>query len=174
MSLAGWETSRRFESNGDVNGDVTSAATVQLLNPVDLALAARPGREIVSLNQHTAYTEPVRPHNARADKCWVWYDERDKPHYVAVLDYKKLGTIVEGEFGKAILPPGTDHRWQVHRMFERGRHTLFKDNSAILMKQATNYANQYSTRYVAFFGWNCLILLYLVDAEENNGGLGAM
>ncbi|KAM6535576.1 hypothetical protein FALCPG4_005130 [Fusarium falciforme] len=49
--------------------------------------------------------------------------------------------------------------------------TLFSHNSNILLKQAVNYCSQYETKYIAFFDWDSLLLIYLEDAEGNNGGI---
>lgn len=160
--LASWEETRRLL----VEADVSDASAVQLMNPVDLAISAGHAGQISDLNQH--FVQTTSPHSARADKCWVWYKD-GRPNYFAVLDYKKVGTVVDEEFLSAISPPGQPLEVSVAQSIDSGGSS-FRGNSRILVKQAVNYAKQYGTRYVAFFDWNCLVLLFLEDQEGLVGG----
>ncbi|KAH7019785.1 hypothetical protein EDB80DRAFT_820402 [Ilyonectria destructans] len=168
-NLASWEETRELR----VEADVGDAAAVHLMNPVDLAISATYPGYIASLNEHAVYTErftnnPVPA--ARADKCWLWYDDREVPTYFAVLDYKKAGTIQAREFAKALIPPGQPYEVSLRAKFDTENESLFLDNSHILLKQAVNYANRYATKYVAFFDWNVLALLVLEDQQLGDGG----
>ncbi|KAF7557073.1 hypothetical protein G7Z17_g892 [Cylindrodendrum hubeiense] len=164
--LASWENIRYL----DVEGDVGDAAAVHLINPVDLALSAGHDSDIRSLNQHTVKADHVGLHNARADKCWAWYDRHEIPTYFAVLDYKKIGTIQENEFTMALAPARQSFQANVDQAFGLRAETFFEKNSYILLKQAVNYADQYNTRYIAYFDWRCLVLLHLTQANESDGG----
>ncbi|KAH6974731.1 hypothetical protein EDB80DRAFT_880231 [Ilyonectria destructans] len=159
--LATWEDTRKFR----VEADVSDASAVQLMNPVDLAISVGHAGQIHDLNQHVVH-DTESSHSARADKCWVWYRD-GRPNYFAVLDYKKVGTLIDGEFFAAMPPPGQPHEVSIAQ--SRGV-SYFDGNSYILLKQAVNYADQYGTRYVAFFDWNCLVLLFLEEQEELDGG----
>lgn len=161
--LASWEDTRELL----VEADVTDVSAVHLMNPVDLAISAGHVGRISDLNQHSVQTESL--HSARAEKCWVWYRD-GHPNYFAVLDYKKVGTVIDQEFFAAMPPPGQRHEVSVAQLYDARRVSYFGGNSETLLKQAVNYAEQYGTRYVAFFDWNCLVLLFLEEQEELVGG----
>lgn len=143
-----------------VEGDVSDASSPQLINPVDLALDARHPREIITLNQHLV-------DNARSDKCWCRHT-REGLITFAAFDYKRPGVIRKKEIEAAFVQQELYDR-HVISMQQVGSY--FKGNSFILLKQAVNYANRYKTKYVAFFDWVTLLLIFLGDQEENSGGI---
>ncbi|KAK4175901.1 hypothetical protein QBC36DRAFT_378940 [Triangularia setosa] len=53
-------------------------------------------------------------------------------------------------------------------MNDSGEMTYFEKNPLILLKQAAAYAISYSTRYVALFDWNTLILIHFKDLSVVN------
>lgn len=136
------------------------ASAVHLINPVDLALSTWHPNEIVSLNQHTSGT-------ARVDKCWLRRIPGGTRPFAA-LDYKKAGVIREDEYQEALRDPANYQQLANHAW---GTDSSFTGNSAILLKQGVNYANQYETKYIAFFDWNSLLLLVLTDQEGTSGGM---
>lgn len=154
--LASWEDTRELR----VEADVADAAAAHLINPVDLALSARHPGEITCLNQH-----PITP-TVRADKCWLWGPPENDVAF-AVLDYKRAGVIRASEIEMAFVPP-EQYAWYEEAVLRDG--SRFAGNAWILLKQAVNYADQYETRYIAFFDWNTLLLLVLADQEGPTGG----
>lgn len=154
--LATWEETRNLQ----LEADVSDAAAVQLINPVDLALSAHHPRQVYQLNQETVAAL------VRADKNWHRLLDGGTLRF-AVLDYKRPGVIRPKEFTQALFRPE-----QLARQLSRAGKitTLFSLNSQILLKQAVNYSYQYQTKYIAFFDWEYLLLIYLNDAEESNGG----
>ncbi|OAA62533.1 hypothetical protein SPI_04073 [Niveomyces insectorum RCEF 264] len=159
--LASWEDGRYF----DVEGDVVSAAGIQLMNPVDLALCAQWPTELRFFHEHTALTVDGGS-QVRADRVWVLRDgsETNNPDYIAVLDYKRVGTIRPSEFRSACMS------WNGFVSGTHGYGSRFAENASILMKQAVSYAHKYNTKYIALFDWDCLVLLVLANAEDNWGG----
>ncbi|RTE73953.1 hypothetical protein BHE90_011615 [Fusarium euwallaceae] len=158
--LATWEETRSLR----LEADVSDASALQLINPVDLALSAHHPRQIFQLNQEVVDGDGGR---ARADKTW---HQRLDPHTrrFAVLDYKRPGVIKPEEFNHALY--GQEQLAQ--RISAAGEiSTLFSANSNILLKQAVNYSLQYETKYIAYFDWDTLLLIYLQDAEDINGGI---
>lgn len=153
--LASWEPTRQLL----VEADVSDAAALQLINPVDLALSAHHPGEIVSLNQHIVGT-------ARSDKCWYRCTPRGNKFF-AVLDYKRPAVIRNWEFEEAMTNMDR-YDQMVYKVQQSGR--LFEGNSEILLKQAVNYADQYQTKYIAFFDWDMLLLLVMADQEGISGG----
>ncbi|KAF4459739.1 fic DOC family [Fusarium albosuccineum] len=155
-ALASYETTRQLR----LEADVADAAAVHLINPIDMAISSyRPG-SVISLNQHTVGT-------ARTDKCWLFNGSEEVPF--AVLDYKRPGIIREKEFAKAFVLP--QHTGTYSRRVTQMRRRCFVGNSETLLKQAVNYSDQYQTKYVALFDWQCLLLLVLEQREGFNGGL---
>ncbi|RSL53802.1 hypothetical protein CEP54_010215 [Fusarium duplospermum] len=125
-----------------VEADVSDAAAPQLINPVDIAFAAYHPKEIYHLNQDT-----VR---------------------IAMLDYKRPGVIRFDKFTQACCTPD-EFNQRIARL-DDDNPTDFEGNAEILLKQAVNYASQYKTKYIAFFDWETLVLIYLENAEKRNGG----
>lgn len=83
----------------------------------------------------------------------------------AILEYKSYGTISPQEFENAKLTR------QVHGPWVADRHVCrFDDKSGILMKQAVHYAYSFGTKYVALFDFRTLVLLYMKDLQDNDGG----
>ncbi|KAJ4316479.1 hypothetical protein N0V84_007835 [Fusarium piperis] len=157
--LAAWEETRTLRNEADVS----DAATPQLINPVDLALAAEHPKEIFLLNQDIIQEEMTI--KARVDKSWHRRLPGGGDVRFALLDYKRPGVIRHKEFAKACCNP---NNFRLARL--DGDDTEFEDNAEILLKQAVNYSHQYKTEYVAFFDWDTLLLIYLGDVENFDGG----
>ncbi|KAL2689403.1 hypothetical protein Neosp_003456 [[Neocosmospora] mangrovei] len=158
--LATWEETRSLR----LEADVSDASAVQLINPVDLALSAHHPKQILQLNQEASTIVGGR---ARADKTWHQRLGGSSTRRFAVLDYKRPGVIQHNEFARALC----DQKHLAQNLSRADKiYTLFAGNSNILLKQAVNYSNQYETKYIAFFDWDSLLLIYLEDAEEDNGG----
>lgn len=51
------------------------------------------------------------------------------------------------------------------------QESRFKGNLGILLKQGIHYAASYKTRYISFFDWDHLVLLYMGDQERLSGGV---
>ncbi|KAF5002050.1 hypothetical protein FDECE_10747 [Fusarium decemcellulare] len=152
--LASWEQTRLLR----VEANVSDAAAVQLINPVDLAFSTLYAAPIKCANQLCRGT-------ARTDKCWM-RDQEQIPF--AVMDYKRPGVIRREEFEDAFVLP-EDYATEARHVQAQGG--LFEDNASIIMKQAVNYAEQYGTNYVAFFDWKTLLLIVLEQREVYSGGM---
>ncbi|KAL6361331.1 hypothetical protein LRP88_04798 [Fusarium phalaenopsidis] len=159
--LATWEETRSLL----LEADVSDASALQLINPVDLALSAHHPREIFQLNQEASNIIGAR---ARADKTWHRRLGRGASRF-AVLDYKRPGVIRLDEFADACYRLD-DFRRRIASL-DNGGPTAFYGNAEILLKQAVNYSFQYQTKYIAYFDWDTLLLIYLEDAEGTNGGI---
>lgn len=154
--LASWENTRRLLAEADVS----DASSPQLINSVDLALDARHPRVVITLNQRAI-------NSARTDKCWFRYTSGG-PISFAVLDYKRPGVIRNTEIEAALVK---QEHYDQHVAAVQRDGSYFGGNSFILLKQAVNYANQYNTKYVAFFDWETLFLIFLDDQEGTSGGM---
>ncbi|RSL78765.1 hypothetical protein CEP51_007929 [Fusarium floridanum] len=84
-----------------------------------------------------------------------------------MLDYKRPGVIRFNEFTRACCAPDEFDR-RLARL--GGKPTSFEGNAEILLKQAVNYACLYQTKYIAFFDWETLVLIYLGNIEKRIGG----
>ncbi|KAK5995187.1 hypothetical protein PT974_03584 [Cladobotryum mycophilum] len=99
------------------------------------------------------------------DRVWSCYDAKAEDwKRFAIVDYKRPGVIRRDEFRKALKE--RDYLDKSHKEAPE----LFKKNSETLMKQAVNYADQYSTKYVALFDWDTLVLFYMESQDGNTGG----
>ncbi|KAL2885054.1 hypothetical protein HOO65_080004 [Ceratocystis lukuohia] len=152
--LATWEPCRRLVNEADV----ADAAAVQLMNPVEMAFCAIHGSRIKSLNNSAA------PNRSRADKVWMRYDAVRGWTHFAILDYKKIGTINEDEVFRACVSPSDYHSTVDSQV------SLFRGDILTIIKQGVNYSESYETRYIAFFDWDVLLLLYFGDRIGTTGG----
>ncbi|KAI0517545.1 hypothetical protein F5B22DRAFT_109548 [Xylaria bambusicola] len=152
-------------------GDVTRAAALYLLHPVNQALSAL-NPDISCLSEHHGNT-------IRSDVTYKFGLDRA----FAIVEFKKRGVIRMEEFRGALLELNNDRaraQAQINdkimsAMDERGM-SFFRKNSLNLLKQAANYAVKHGTNYVAMFDWNYLILITFnfdtsppVEDREING-----
>jgi hypothetical protein len=151
--LATWEPTRILRNEADVD----SASSPQLMNPVDLALAASHDTMIRALNQcHFA--------SARPDRVWYAGSPTSRVPF-AVIDYKRVGTVDFEEFSN-YLAAGA----QAQQTGNFRPALLPQQKAAKLSMIATNYAVSFKTPYVAIFDWDYLLLFVLEQAEKFDGG----
>ncbi|KAI0971112.1 hypothetical protein F4678DRAFT_479483 [Xylaria arbuscula] len=136
-----------------VEGDITRAAALYLLHPVNQTLSA--------LNHHTQCLSEHAANRIRTDVSY-----KIAGSTFAVIEFKKRGTIRPDEFVAARRDIDNDNpNSQIHinqyiaAATKTSERTFFKGNSMKLMKQAGNYAVKEGTRYVALFDWNYLVLI---------------
>ncbi|KAI0517547.1 hypothetical protein F5B22DRAFT_109559 [Xylaria bambusicola] len=145
-----------------VEGDVTRAAAMYLLHPVNQVLSAiRPG--IKCLSEHTTK-------NIRTDVCYKVGNST-----VAVVEFKRKGAIRPHEFAAAQrqVKSGTrDWNKQLALAHDTRYGTFFAGNSLRLMKQASNYAYTERTRHVALFDWNYLVLINFHETNRDEDFVG--
>lgn len=151
--LAAWESTRILRNEGDVQ----CAASPQLMNPVDLVLGASHSTPIRAFNEYIVKT-------ARPDRVWVAETSTGRKN-IAVLDYKRVGTILPHEI-KELLNAGAI----AQRTGNFGFPLNDTGKTTSLLKIATNYATVCKTRYIAIFDWDYLLLLVMEKVEDNNGG----
>ncbi|KAI1313502.1 hypothetical protein F5Y03DRAFT_389802 [Xylaria venustula] len=136
-----------------VEGDVTRAAALYLLHPVNQVLSAlKPNTRCLS--EHAA-------NRIRTDVSY-----RISGSTFAVIEFKKRGTIRLNEFAAAcrlIDNNQPNRQTQINQYIEEASsnrdRTFFKGNSLKMMKQAANYAVKEGTCHVALFDWDCLVLI---------------
>ncbi|KAI1738461.1 hypothetical protein F4680DRAFT_467410 [Xylaria scruposa] len=138
--------------------DVVRGAAIYLLHPVNQALSALLAGSIRCLSEKGENT-------VRADIVFQRY-RGNRWRYMAVVEFKSRGVIVGHEFRQAArtitrTSPVSEHV----RLAVRAGGTFFGDDSKTLMKQASAYAIQYATQYVAFFNWDYLILIRFVQFD---------
>lgn len=152
------ETGASYQSEGDV----VSGSTLQLNHPVHVALQ----RHLRSL-QHGSEVNSSSG-SARADKVYTAKAPDGSRVPFAVLDYKNISVLNEAEFRKGVATDaGKLGRWA--RPFDDTSNKRLS-NAAIVLKQATNYACQYGTPFVALYDMRMLVLLVLSEHDDNDGG----
>ncbi|KAI0532580.1 hypothetical protein GGR58DRAFT_507256 [Xylaria digitata] len=152
-------------------GDVARGAAIYLLHPINQVLSAIPrfaGIECLSektvkrVRSDIVFNHPRRPHDPVG-------------RYFAVLEYKKRGTIIEKEFRDAIrtIPLGNQSiRDHVATLMNQNKGSFLQGNALKIMKQASAYAIEHETQYVALFDWDCLVLVRFVRFDPRNAGNG--
>ncbi|KAI1428717.1 hypothetical protein F5Y12DRAFT_731497 [Xylaria sp. FL1777] len=153
-------------------GDVTRAAALYLLHPVNQVMSALQP-EILCLSEYPAY-------QIRSDVVY-----KLGGRIFAIVEFKKRGIILKNEFNAAYLELDKDENRrqdQIKRHIASGRrkpgHSFFAGNSLKLIKQAANYAMTHGAIHVAVFDWDHLLLITfrfntspnLVTRRENGPG----
>ncbi|KAI1365881.1 hypothetical protein F5Y08DRAFT_338283 [Xylaria arbuscula] len=157
---------RQFISNREESihllseGDVTRAAALYLLHPVNQALSA--------LRSNISCLSEATDRLIRTDICYKGGEST-----FAVLEIKKRGAIDKEEFGNAKKKVDLNDRQAINKLLEQisddgGDSTLFSENSRKLMKQATNYAERQWATHVALFDWDHLVLVSFTFREKQD------
>ncbi|KAM0473909.1 hypothetical protein ACHAPX_007957 [Trichoderma viride] len=144
----------------NTEGDVVAGATLQLTHPVHMALS----QHVPSLLNGSE----VPLGSVRADKVYLKQSGNQQVVYCAVLDYKKMSTIVETEFRAKIASNNTTFKAYMNR--ESQAANVQDTNTENLLKQGVHYSKAYDTPFVAFFDMQTLVLLVFTRREGECGG----
>lgn len=161
--LPTWEgESRVFRTEEDV----VSAATCQLLNPVDLTFKwFHHQYPFALLSEHNASRNGQYSH-ARVDRAWCLEQNYERPF--VLLEAKCVRTLQPREFEAAISAGEEALRTDSPVDYET---SYFTYNSFKLMAQAVKYKKKFRTPYIAIFDWDCLILAVMDDDHKDHPDL---
>ncbi|KAI0517555.1 hypothetical protein F5B22DRAFT_603366 [Xylaria bambusicola] len=148
--------------------DVVRAAALYLLHPINQVLSAR------YPNDYRCNSE-VAGSGVRGDVSLLKLGGR---RTFAIVEFKRSGIISPMEFADAqrtLTGNPNTHAAEISQHVQNviaadngdNRFSAFEGNSFSLMKQAAAYAVQYSTRFVAIFGWDYLVLVYFPELDMN-------
>jgi len=133
-----------------VEADVIRASILYLLHPVNQALSARHPGEIRCNSETT---------NNKKGRCDITYSRAQGPDWIpfAVIEIKRQGAIRGHEF-TASRTSDANHSFHQALNDPNSRGSLFNGNSYFLMQQASHYAVNENTQFVALFDWDTLFL----------------
>ncbi|KAK3983855.1 hypothetical protein QBC44DRAFT_353984 [Cladorrhinum sp. PSN332] len=138
-------------------GDVVRSSAIYLLHPVNQALSLWTGNGVFCQSEATA-------NGIRGD---ITYYRGTRAF--AVVEFKKRGVIKPAEFTAAIktITAATTEATLVSQANNRANpeNTFFDGDSTILIKQASSYAINHRTRYVALFNWDALVLCHFSQLD---------
>lgn len=141
-------------------GDVVAGAVLELHHPVHMAI----GREMQTIQ----YGSEVSRLTARVDKIYFKRSQNQQHDYVAAVDYKRVGVIINAEFRSGIVNDSASFNIAMDnkRSMAFGQNT----NASILLKQGVHYSEVYGTPFVALFDMRTLVLLVFADRKKYQGG----
>jgi hypothetical protein len=142
---------------------VVRAATLYLINPINIALAAIFSGRILC-------HEEFNKDNLRVDMTWKYQKTGEtEPTTIAVLEYKRRGYIIMDQFRDASK---ADKDITDFELRKSSQSTLIRadSNAEKFTKQTAAYAISHRCKHVGLFDWDNLVLFYYKDLREGSVG----